>query len=151
MLKISIPVLFLAFLTLSILLRKKLALVKLALCESVISKSVIAYQSLAILSLLDTSCNSNFNPARQMLKTITSAYNYSGQLVKPIITVDYNQRLPLYSQTYISNISSILYQQFIKLPNDKNVLELPYHPLTYSLLYPEVIGRDLAVLRSEIC
>ena len=59
--KISIPVIFLVFLTLSILLRKKQALVKLSVCESVISKRVIAYQSLAELSLLDTSCNSNFN------------------------------------------------------------------------------------------
>ena len=74
MLKISIRVIFLAFLTLSILLRKKLELLKLAVCESVIIISVIAYQSLAILSLLDASCNSNFDP----VTSDYSDYNYSG-------------------------------------------------------------------------
>ena len=85
MLKISIRVIFLAFLTLSILLRKKLELLKLSVCESVIIKSVIAYQSLAILSLLDASCNSNFNPVTsdQYIWHITFTINKARRSVLP--------------------------------------------------------------------
>ena len=37
-----------------------------------------------VIKLLHTSSNSNFNPAGQMLKTITSDYNYSGLAIKTI-------------------------------------------------------------------